>query len=429
MNPPPRGAMAIKSMQAPSKLVSRLGEVWRQDFMVFRDDGASPDAQRFAFLDSAASAQKPECVLEAMAASLEGPYANIHRGLYKHSAEMTARYEDARGIVARFLGASKEGTIFTRNSTEGINLVTSSWGRANLKAGDAVLLTALEHHANIVPWQMLRDALGIEIRVAKIGDDGALDMDDVAAKLADGNVGMVAFSGMSNVLGVRPDVAKVVALARKAGAKILLDASQLAVHGPVDFAALDVDFMVVTGHKLYGPTGIGVLVGKPEILNEMPPYMGGGDMIETVAWEGSTYAASPARFEAGTPAFVEAIGLASSLQYLAKLGWKDIQKHEASMAAYLDAALDDAMVLRYGLAGRGHGIAAFNVPKCHPSDVATILDQQNVAVRSGHHCAMPLMARLGMDGCVRASIGLYTVKEDVDQLVAGISKASKMLRK
>ncbi|MFZ2587943.1 MAG: aminotransferase class V-fold PLP-dependent enzyme [Alphaproteobacteria bacterium] len=419
-------SMAVK---APSKLLSRLGEVWRQDFTVFRNDDDHPSGQRLAFLDSAASAQKPECVLEAMAATLEGPYANIHRGLYTNSATTTTRFEAARATIATFVNAPVDGTIFTRNSTEGINLVAQTWGRTHLNNGKAVLLTQLEHHANIVPWQLLQAELGFEIRVADIHDDGNLNMADVAAKLKDGKVAMVAFTAMSNVLGVRTDTPALIAVARKAGAAVLVDASQAVVHGPVDFTALDADFMVFTGHKLYGPTGIGVLVGKSEILNTLPPYQGGGDMIETVSFKGTTYAPSPARFEAGTPAFVEAIALAAALEYVTKLGWKDIQKHEASMAAYLDTALDDAMVLRYGMAGRGNGIAAFNLPKCHPHDVATVLDQHNVAVRSGHHCAMPLMARLGLDGCLRASIGLYTVKDDIDQLVAGLHKAAKLLRK
>ncbi|MCP5405238.1 MAG: cysteine desulfurase [Pseudomonadaceae bacterium] len=409
------------------RLVSRMGDVWRQDFQsLMRADGG---AARLAFLDNAASAHKPEAVLEAIANALEGPYANIHRGLYRNSAEMTRRYEEARQVVAEFLGAPVGGIVFTRNATEAVNLVAASWGRANLKAGDAVLLSELEHHANIVPWQLLRDAVGIEIRVAGIDEHGALDMADVEAHLADGNVGLVALTQMSNVLGVQPDVAKVVKLAHLAGAKVLVDGSQGAVHGPQNMKQLGADFYVCTGHKLYGPTGIGVLASTPELLNAMPPYQGGGDMIESVTWDKTTYAPAPARFEAGTPAFVEAMGLAAAIQYVQGLGWKDIQKHESEMATYLDNALDAAMVLRYGMAGRGHGIAAFNVPKCHPHDVATVLDQHNVAVRSGHHCAMPLMAKLGIDGCLRASIGLYTVKEDIDQLVEGLHKAAKLLRR
>ena len=423
------GATALKSMGDAPKLLSRLGEVWRQDFTIFRNDEGVPASHRLAFLDSAASAQKPETVLEAMAAALEGPYANIHRGLYHNSAEMTTRFEDARKVISGFLGAPINGTIFTRNSTEGINLVAQTWGRANLKKGDAVLLTQLEHHANIVPWQLLQAEKGFEIGVADITDDGALDMVSIKKHFADGKVKLAAFTAMSNVLGVKPDVAVLTQLAHAAGAKVLLDATQAVVHGPFNFTATGADFAVCTGHKLYGPTGIGVLIGKPELLATMPPYQGGGDMIETVSFKGTTYAPPPARFEAGTPAFIEAMGLAASIQYMQKIGWKDIQKHESSMAAYLDAALDDAMVLRYGMAGRGNGIAAFNLPKCHPADVATLLNQHNVAVRSGHHCAMPLMAKLNIDGCLRASIGLYTVKDDIDQLVAGLHKAAKLLRK
>lgn len=409
------------------RLVSRMGDVWRQDFQALAR--ADMGGGRLAFLDSAASAQKPEAVLEALANTLEGPYANIHRGLYKNSAAMTQQFEDARQVVADFLGAPAGGIVFTRNSTEAINLVASSWGAANLKAGDAVLLTELEHHANIVPWQLLRERVGIDIRVATVDEHGALEIASVERHLADGNVGLVALTQMSNVLGVQPDVARVVTLAHAAGAKVLVDGSQGAVHSPQNLKQLGADFYVCTGHKLYGPTGIGVLASTPELLNSMPPYQGGGDMIESVSFERTTYAKAPARFEAGTPAFVEAVALAAALEYVQGLGWKDIQKHEGEMATYLDNALDAAMVLRYGMAGRGHGIAAFNVPGCHPHDVATLLDQHSVAVRSGHHCAMPLMAKLGIDGCLRASIGLYTVKEDIDQLVEGLHKAAKLLRR
>ena len=427
------GAMLARGMAAP---LSKLGDVWRQDFQTFNRNanglGGGVEGQRLAFLDNAASAQKPEAVLEAMANALEGPYANIHRGLYRNSAAMTAEFENARGAIADFLGAEKDGTVFVRNGTEAINLVAATWGRANLGKGDVVILSALEHHANIVPWQLLRAQAGFDIEVADIADDGSLPVANVEKifKRHKGKVKLLALTQMSNVLGVKPDLAKLIDLAHSHKALVLVDGSQGAVHGPQNVRELGADFYACTGHKLYGPTGIGVLAASPKLLNAMPPYQGGGDMIETVTFEKTTYAKAPARFEAGTPAFVEAIGLAAALGYLKGLTWDKVQKHEQSMAAYLESRLETVPgLVRYGLAGYGHGIVSFNLKGCHPHDVATILDQTGVAVRSGHHCAMPLMKRLGVEGTVRASLGLYTVKDDIDQLVAGLGKAKAMLAK
>jgi cysteine desulfurase/selenocysteine lyase len=423
------GATLARGMAVP---VSKLGEVWRQDFQGLTRPGAGIEGQRLAFLDNAASAQKPEAVLEAIANTLEGPYANIHRGLYRNSAVTTAEYEAARETVADFFKAPRDGVVFTRNGTEAINLVAATWGRANLGKGDVVILSALEHHANIVPWQILRDQVGFEIAVADIADDGSLLAPAVEKlfKQHKGKVKLLAVTQMSNVLGVKPDLAKLIDLAHSHKARVLVDGCQGAVHAPQDFAKLGADFYVATGHKLYGPTGIGALLADPALLNGMPPYQGGGDMIETVTFEKTSYAKAPARFEAGTPAFVEAIGLAAALTYLKGLKWDNIVKHEQSLAQYLETCLETVPgLIRYGLAGYGHGIVSFNLKGCHPHDVATILDQAGVAVRSGHHCAMPLMKRLGVEGTVRASLGLYTVKDDIDQLVAGLGKARALLAK
>lgn len=382
--------------------------------------------QRLAFLDSGASAMKPQVVLGALHGVLAGPYANIHRGLYHNSAATTAAFEAARGTVARFMNAADNEVVFTRNTTEAINLVAQTWGRANLKAGDAVVLSALEHHANIVPWQLLAAEKGFEIRVLPLRQ-ATVDAADLPALLADGKVKLLALTGKSNVLGSMPALADVIAPARAAGAKVLIDASQLVVHTPLDVQALNADFVVWTGHKLYGPNGIGVLWGRYDILASMPPYQGGGDMIETVSWRGTTYAPPPARFEAGTPAIAEAVGLAAACDYVSGLGWPAIIAHEKALEAVLDDVMQLPFVERYSPAGTG--IAAFNIQNAHPADVATLLDQAGVAVRSGNHCAMPLMADLGLAerGCVRASIGVYTQVTDLEQLAAALHKAHKLL--
>ncbi len=386
-----------------------------------------PHGQRLAFLDSAASALKPRAVLDAMQGVLAGPYANIHRGLYENSARTTAAYEAARATVARFLNVPEAGVVFTRNTTEGINLVAHSWGRTHLTRDSVVVLSVLEHHANIVPWQLIQAEIGFEIRVIPLhASRGGLDMAAAATLLAGADV--LAITHMSNVLGVRPDLATLMGMAKAAGAMVLVDGSQAVVHGPVDVTALGADFYVCTGHKLYGPTGIGVLYGRPDLLAAMPPYQGGGDMIETVTLPlGTTFAPPPARFEAGTPAIAEAIGLAAALDWMSSVGWAAIEAHEHAMADLLDDALDRVpQVVR--ISPRGTGIAAFNMAGCHPADVATLLDQQGIAVRSGHHCAMPLMAALGEHGCLRASIGISTTPDDLTQLAEGLIKAQLMLR-
>ncbi len=381
--------------------------------------------KRLAYLDSAASAQKPQAVLDAMQAVLAGPYANIHRGLYYNSAETTAAFEAARERMARFLNADMRGLIAVRNATEGVNLVVQTWGRVNLTKHDAIVLTEVEHHANIVPWQLLQSEIGFEIRVIPLAVLQVATAESVAPYVAGAK--LLAMTQMSNVSGLRPDLSLIVPLAKAAGCVVLVDGSQGVVHGKQDLTALGADFYVMTGHKLYGPNGIGLLWGRPEILETMPPYQGGGDMIEKVVLPlGTTYAGIPARFEAGTPAIAELIGLAAAADFMEGLGWDAIIAHEARMARQLSAMMAELEFIEV-YSGADTGIVAFNVKGAHPADVATLLDQQGVAVRSGHHCAMPYMAALGIESCLRASLGVYSTGEDVSQLAEALKKARGML--
>ncbi len=384
-----------------------------------------PYGKRLAFLDSAASAHKPTAVINALTEALSGPYANIHRGLYFNSAETTAAFESARTTLATFFGAKAEELVFTRNSTESINLVAQSWGRANLTAADTIVLTEAEHHANIVPWQLLQKELGFTIKVlplALLENPSPIDLYPYfeGAKL-------LAITAMSNVTGLRPNLPVLLHAARTEGLTTLVDASQSVVHGPVMFPLLGADFVVCTGHKLYGPNGIGLLWAKTETLNAMPPYQGGGDMIDTVSLPlGTTFASGNARFEAGTPAIAEAIALAAAADFLSGLGWEAITAHEHALAEELTQTLSELPFIKlYSPANTG--IAAFNLEGAHASDVATLLDQQGVAVRSGHHCAMPYIKALGTEGCLRASLALYSSSRDIAQLAEALHKAAKIL--
>lgn len=381
--------------------------------------------KRLAYLDSAASAQKPQVVLDAMVEALAGPYANIHRGLYYNSAETTAAFEAARERMARFLNADVRGLITVRNATEGVNLIAQTWGRANLKKGDALVLTEVEHHANIVPWQLLQSEIGFEIHVIPLAVLKAATADTIKPYVAGAK--LLAITQMSNVSGLKPDLSVILPVAKAAGCVVLVDGSQGVVHGKQDLATLGADFYVVTGHKLYGPNGIGLLWGRPDLLETMPPYQGGGDMIDKVVLPvGTTYAGVPARFEAGTPAIAELIGLAAAADFVEELGWDVIAAREAALAQRLSvmmAGLDFVDVY----SGPDTGIVAFNVQGAHPADVATLLDQQGVAVRNGHHCAMPYMAALGIESCLRASLGIYSTDEDIVQLEEALKKARQML--
>ena len=370
------------------------------------------------FLDSAASAQKPRPVIDAMVQAMETQYANVHRGLHWMSERTTDAYESTRDAVARLINApSRDEIVFAKNTTEGINLVAHSYGRGIMQPGQAVVISEMEHHANLVPWQMLRDAHGIELRVAPITDAGELDMAGLEALLQDRKVGLVAVTHMSNVLGTVVPAARVAALAHEYGAKSLFDGSQAAVHRPVDVQAIGADFYLFTAHKLYGPTGIGVLWARRELLEAMPPFMGGGDMIGTVSFERSTWAEIPHKFEAGTPAIIEAIGLRAAVEYVEAIGFDAITAHEARLTDHALARLSDIPGLRVlGRAQDRGGVFSFTMEGAHAHDIATLLDRQGIAVRAGNHCAEPLMRRLGVDSSARASTGIYTTMAEIDAL-------------
>ncbi len=372
----------------------------------------------FVFLDSAASAQKPRPVIDAMVATMETQYANVHRGLYWMSERTTDAYESTRDAVARLLNApSRDEIVFAKNATEAINLVAHSYGRGVMKPGQAVVISEMEHHANLVPWQMLRDAAGIELRVAPITDAGEVDMAALEALLADGRVGLVAITHMSNVLGTVTPAARITALAHAHGARVLFDGSQAVVHQKVDVQAIDADFYVFTGHKLYGPTGIGVLWARRELLEAMPPFLGGGDMIGSVSFERSTWAEVPHKFEAGTPMIVEAIGLKAAIEYVETIGFEAIAAHEARLTDHTLARLGAIPGLRVlGTAQDRGSVFSFTMDGAHAHDIATLLDRQGIAVRAGNHCAEPLMRRLGVDSTARASCGLYTTEDEIDAL-------------
>jgi cysteine desulfurase/selenocysteine lyase len=376
------------------------------------------------FLDSAASAQKPRAVIDAMVHAMEHQYANIHRGLHWMSERTTEAYEMARDASARLLNANDRSEIvFVRNSTEAINLIAHSYGRSILKPGQAVLISGMEHHSNIVPWQMLRDSHGIELRVAPITDAGELDMAGTEALLADGKVGLVAITHMSNVLGTYTPAERLVALAHQYGAKIFFDGSQAVVHRRVDVQALGADFYCFTGHKLYGPTGIGVLWGRRELLEAMPPFLGGGDMISTVSYERSTWADVPHKFEAGTPAIIEGIGLNAAIEFVESIGYPAIAAHEAALTDHALSRLSAIEGLTViGRAQDRGGVVSFTLDRAHAHDVATLLDRQGIAVRAGQHCAEPLMRRMGLDSTARASFGIYTTHEEIDALAHTLTR-------
>ncbi len=393
----------------------------RADFPIL---GQRVHGKPLVYLDSAASAQKPEAVIDAMARAMRTQYANVHRGLHAMSEAATEAYEQTRDVVARFINApDRSEIVFTRNSTEAINLVAHAYGGALLAPGQAVLISEMEHHANIVPWQMLRDARGIELRVCPITDAGELDLEAMAALLADGKVGLVAVTHMSNVLGTYTPARRIADLAHAHGARLLLDGSQAVVHRAVDVQALDTDFYVFTGHKLYGPTGIGVLWARHDILEAMPPFLGGGDMIGSVTFARSTWARVPHKFEAGTPAIVEAIGLQAAIFYVQTIGLEAIAAHEAALTDHALTRLADIKGLTIlGRAQDRGGVVSFTLDGVHAHDIATLLDRQGIAVRAGHHCAEPLMHRLKVSSTARASFALYTTHEEIDVLAEGLER-------
>jgi cysteine desulfurase/selenocysteine lyase len=382
------------------------------------------------FLDSAASAQKPRVVIDAMIQAMESQYANVHRGLHWMSERTTEAYEAARDAVAALMNANDRAEIvFTGNSTGAINLLAHSYGRGVLKPGQAVLISGMEHHSNIVPWQLLRDSHGIELRVAPITDAGELDMAAYEALLQDGKVGLVAMTHMSNVLGTVTPAERITRLAHAHGAKVMFDGSQAIVHRKVDVQALDCDFYAWTGHKLYGPSGIGVLWGRRNLLEQMPPFMGGGDMISSVTYEKSTWAAVPHKFEAGTPAILEGIGLKAAIDYVQSIGYDAMTAHEAALTEHALSRLAPIEGVRIiGQAQDRGGVISFTLDKAHAHDVATLLDRQGIAVRAGHHCAEPLMHRFNLDSTARASFGIYTTLAEVDALADGLIRVREFFQ-
>jgi len=409
-----------------NKSIMRNVEDARADFPVLQ---TMMNSKPLAFLDSAASAQKPQCVIDAMNAVLEGGYSNIHRGLYTISQDLTTAYEAVRPKVASFIGAATEKEIiFTRNTTAAINLIASSWGRAFLKQGDEIIITEMEHHANIVPWQMLAKEIGFEIKVVPFDDRGVLDLDAFENFLSD-KTKFVGVVHISNALGTINPVKDITAKTKafNPDIKVLVDGTQSVVHMPVNVQDIGCDFFCFTGHKLYGPTGIGVLYGRYDVLETMPPHEGGGDMIEEVSFSGTTYKEPPFRFEAGTPAIVEVIGLGAAIDYVSAIGMDNIAAHEANMLAYAMQELAALKTLKiHGTAPHKAGLIGFTMDGIHASDIGMILDQCGVAVRTGHHCCMPLMAAMGLDATTRASFGLYTNKADIDALVNGLKKVEEL---
>ena len=379
------------------------------------------------FLDSGASAQKPRQVIDALSRCYEAEYANIHRGVYELSAKATEAYEGARTRVQRFVNArSASEIVFTKGTTEAINLVATSWGGAFLGEGDEVVLSVLEHHANIVPWQLLRERTGIVLKVVPTDERGAFPLDAYEALIGP-RTKLVAITHVSNVLGTVVPVAEVVRIAHANGAKVLIDGAQGIVHQPVDVQALDVDFYCFSGHKLYGPSGIGVLYGKEALLAAMPPYQGGGDMIERVTFERTTFAPPPARFEAGTPPIAGTVGLHAAIDYVASFDPAAVAAHEHDLLAYATERLSALNSVRlYGTAPGKAAIVSFTMDDVHPHDIGTILDRAGVAVRVGHHCAQPLMDHFDIAGTVRASFGLYNTRTDVDRLIDGLDEVREI---
>jgi cysteine desulfurase/selenocysteine lyase len=393
----------------------------RQDFPILKEE---IHGHRLVYLDSGASAQKPKAVLDKMDWAYEHAYANVHRGLHTLANRATEAYEGGREVARRLLNAEKaEEIVFTKSSTEAINLVASSFASPRIAAGDEIVVTILEHHSNIVPWHFLRERQGAVLKFVDCRDDGSLDLDAFAAGLSP-RTKMIAVTHMSNVTGTIVPVGDIIELAHARHIPVLVDGSQGAVHLKVDVRALDVDFYVATGHKLYGPTGIGILYGKHEHLMGMRPYQGGGEMIDVVTLEKVTYNDPPHRFEAGTPPIVQAIGLGAAIEYVDGLDREAVAAHEAEVTAYAAEKLSRINSLRLiGTAEGKGGIFSFEMKGVHAHDLSTILDRYGIAVRAGTHCAMPLLTRFGVTSTCRASIGLYTGKDDIDALVDGIERA------
>jgi len=411
------GATAVA---APNYDVERI----RADFPILsREVYGKP----LVYLDSAASAQKPRQVIDSMRSVMEQDYANVHRGVHFLSQRCTDLFEAARDKVAAFVNApSSDDIVFTRGATEAINLVAASWGRKFVGAGDEIVISHIEHHSNIVPWQLLAEEKGARIRVVPVDDDGNIDVDAYAALLGP-RTKLVAMTHIANSIGTVAPVAEIIALARAKGVPVLIDGCQAAPHLTLDMRKLDPDFYVFSGHKVYGPTGIGVLYGRAELLAKMPPYQGGGEMIETVTLEKSTFKPPPHRFEAGTPAIVETIGLGAAIDYVRSIGLEAIHAHECDLMGYATERLCAIPGLRIvGNARDKASIVSFTLDSAHSHDVATIIDRAGVAVRAGHHCAQPTMDRFGVSATSRASFGMYNTRGEVDALVDAIEQVQEI---
>ena len=398
----------------------------REDFPVLKQ---KIHGKPLVYLDSAATAQKPQAVIAAIRKFHEVDCANIHRGVHELSQRSTAAYEETRAKAKRFLNArSKNELIFVRGATEGINLVASSWGRKNVKEGDEIVISALEHHSNIVPWQMLCEEKGAKLRVIPCNDRGELILEEYE-KLLGPRARMVAVGHVSNALGTVNPVRQIIEMAHRAGALALIDGAQAAPHMKVDVQALDADFYAFSGHKVFGPTGIGVLYGKARLLNAMPPYQGGGDMIRTVTFEKTTYAELPYKFEAGTPNIAGGIGMGAALDYVAQIGFDKIAAYEHELLDYGTEALARIPGLRMiGTAREKAAVLSFVIEGIHPHDIGTVLDRMGIAVRTGHHCAQPVMDRFGIPATTRASLACFNTRDELDQLALGIRKVQEMFR-
>ena len=396
----------------------------RKDFPIFNE---TVYGKPLTFLDTAASAQKPRQVLDAERTLAETSYANIHRGVYKFSQDATQAYEDMREALKDFIGAaSSRECIMTRGATESINLVANAWGRANLNAGDEIILSAIEHHSNIVPWQLIAEERGAVIKVIPVLEDGSLDIEAYSALLTD-KTKMVAVGHVSNAIGTINPVKDIIRMAHDAGALALIDGCQATPHMRVNVRDLDADFYAFSAHKMYGPNGVGVLYGKEELLDAMPPWHGGGDMIKVVSFDGTTFNDLPYKFEAGTPNILGGIGFHAAINYLSDIGYDAINAHENALMAYAQEQLAGFNNLRQiGTAKDRGALISFVMDGAHPHDIGTILDRQGVAVRAGHHCAQPAMDRFAIPGTVRASFGIYNDYSDVDRFIAGLHKVNEI---
>jgi cysteine desulfurase/selenocysteine lyase len=398
----------------------------RRDFPILNQQ---VQGKPLVYLDNAASTQKPLAVIDTISGYYKNDHANVHRGVHTLSQRATDQFDQAREKIRTFVNAaSVKEIIFTKGCTEAINLVANSWGRHNLRQGDIVLLSNMEHHANIVPWQIVCEAVGAEIKVIPIDDRGQILLEELDL-LLDERVKFVSVVHVSNALGSINPIKEIAAMAHAVGAKILADGAQAAAHLPIDVNDLDVDFYTISGHKLYGPTGIGALYGREAILSDMPPFQAGGDMIRTVTFEKTTYAGLPNRFEPGTPHISGAIGLGAAIDYVSAIGLAEIGAHEHDLEICASAKMAEVPNLKLiGTAAHKAGILCFTMENAHPHDIGTILDSEGIAIRAGHHCCMPLMTRLGVAATARASLAMYNTREEVDSLVSALHKVGEIFR-